>query len=219
MKSKLLFLGAAFFTVTLCDARPPHLSQEDRWKIAAQHLPQSTNSAPISANLAFFLSSDRYNLFPANQFNADELICYGLLGTTTNRVWYRHFPSGNFDFHLFDENGNEVPKSKIGLNFSCDPRKPTKDELFLTKHYAGYSVDNRQGEYRRLFCPEEMFAITNKGTYELRVQIRLCVIITNNLPDLNAMLDARNVAGSGLPFADTFGILSSPPLRVKVIKK
>jgi hypothetical protein len=33
------------------------------------------------------------------------------------------------------------------------------------------------------------------------------------------MIDARNVTGRGFPFIDAFGILTSQPLRVKVIKE
>ena len=42
--------------------------------------------------------------------------------------------------------------------------------------------------------------------------------MTNGSPDLKAMTDWRNVSTRGFPFADDFGALTSPVLRVQVIK-
>ena len=179
---------------------------------------QITNSVYLTTNLLFSLHSSK-TAGSQSKFKSNVEIVWGLLGTSTNRIWYRHFPSGNFDFHLFSENGNEVIKTKAGQDFSGTPSKPTKEELALTRQFVAYSVDNKQGEYRLLFRPDDVFDITNKGVYELEIQMRLCVIMTNNLPDMNAMIDARNVTGHGFPFAEDFGILTSPTLRVKVIKE
>jgi hypothetical protein len=43
--------------------------------------------------------------------------------------------------------------------------------------------------------------------------------MTNGLPDYSAMIDGRNALPSGYRFANDFGILESPPLRVKIIKE
>ena len=53
----------------------------------------------------------------------------------------------------------------------------------------------------------------------MEIRMRLCVIMTNGIPDLKAMVDWRNVTGRGVPFVKDFGVLTSPPLRVKVIKE
>jgi hypothetical protein len=179
---------------------------------------QIVKSVNITTNLSFSLQSWKA-IGPQSKFMSNEEIIWGLLGTSTNHIWYRHFPSGNFDFHLFDQNGKEVSKTKAGLDLTATPVKPTIDELALTRKFVGYSVTSEQGEYRRLFRPDEMFVITNGGIYELKVQINLCVIMTNGAPDLNAMIDARNVTGRGFPFIKDFGVLTSSPLNVKIIKE
>ena len=143
---------------------------------------------------------------------------WGIIGTSTNNITYRHCPSGNFDFHLFDKNGREVGKTQAGLDLSGTPRKPSKDDL-VTKKFMPYFVDKNGGEYRRLFRPEDVFTIANKGIYEMEVRIRLCVIMSNGVPDLKAMTDWRNASSRGFSFAKDFGILTSPPLRVIVIKE
>jgi hypothetical protein len=201
MKTKFYFLLGAILAVSL-----------------SVRASQITNSVNITTNLLFCLSSEKNGLFPYAQFKSDEVVYSGLLGTSTNLIGYRHFPSGNFDFHLFDENGRELPKTKAGLDFTGAPRKPTKAEL-RTRKFFYYTVANKAGEYRRLFRPEDMFVITNKGIYEMEVRIRLCVIMTNGMPDLKAMTDWRNTTSRGIPFAKDFGILTSVPLRVKVVKE
>jgi hypothetical protein len=176
-----------------------------------------TNIVYITTNISFSLHNPHVS-GAQSEFKSNEEIIWGLVGTSTNSVWYRHFPSGNFDFHLFDNQGQEISKTKKGVSFTTEPPLPTYENL-LSKKFFGYAVDNAQGEFRQLFRPDEMFAITNKGTYDLEVRMRLCVIMTNNVPDLNAMLDARNVTGGGLPYVTNFGVLTSPPLRVKIIKE
>jgi len=165
----------------------------------------------------FFLSSEKHGLFPENNFQSDEVIYYGLLGTSTNHVWYRHFPSGEFDFHLFDKSGNEVSKRKAGSALTVTPAKASKHDLMFwrTSHLNPYNVDNHGGEYHSLFRPDDIFIITNSGTYALVIQMRLCLIMTNGLPDLSAMVDARTVTEHN---PDKFGVFTSPQLRVKVVK-
>jgi len=180
---------------------------------------QTSNAVSITTNLVFYLKTLGTSVDPESQFKSDQVINYTIRGTSTNEIYYRHFPFGNFDCHLFKEDGSEVPKTKTGLDFSRTPSKPTKEELESTRQFYPYSVNNTSSEYRPLFRVDDMFTITNKGIYELEVRARLCVIMTNNMPDLNAMIDARNVTGRSYSFANDFGILTSPPLRVKVVKE
>ena len=175
-----------------------------------------TNSVHITTNLVFSLHGWK-TIGPQSQFNSNEEIVWGLIGTSTNNIGYRHFPSGNFNFHLFAENGKEVVKTKTGIALTDTPLKPTEADI-VYRRYPSNSVDNKGGEYRKLFRPDDIFVITNKGVYELEVQMRLCVIMTNGAPDLKAMINWRNVFPHGYPYVTNFGVLTSPPLRVKVIK-
>ena len=179
-----------------------------------------TNSVNITTNLVFYLIRPMV-AGSQSQFKSDEVINYMLMGTSTNYIGYRHFPSGSFDFHLFDKDGKEVPKTKAGLALAGTPPKPTEADLrfWRTSGFYPYNVNEKDGEYRKLFRPDDIFVITNKGVYEMEIRMRLCVIMTNGAPDLKAMTDWRNVTLRGLPFTKDFGVLTSPPLRVKVIKK
>jgi len=174
----------------------------------------TTNHVNITTNLLFYLTAGR-TARAESTFKSDESLSFMLLGTGTNYIYYRHFPVGNFDFHLFDANGKEIPKTAVGRSLSEAPPKPTKGDLLQSGRYNGYFVDNKGGECRRLFRPDETFNLTNKGVYDLEVRINLCVIMTNGAPDLSAMIDARNVTAH----VNDFGVLISPPLRVKVNKE
>ena len=144
-----------------------------------------------------------------------------LIGTSTNTIYLRKFPFGNFDFQLFDENGKQIPKTKTGLTLTHTPLKPTKDDLIFWKRsgFRPFFIGVGDVNQNILFRADEMFEITNKGVYELKIQIRLCAIITNGVPDEAAMVDGRNATGRGLSSIKDFGILTSPPLRVEVIKE
>ena len=180
---------------------------------------QITNCANITTNLSFYLTLE-LNGEPVSEFGSDQRIQYLFVGTSTNFVYFRRFPSGNFDFHLFDEGGKEVPKSQRGLAASGRPSQPSVRDLTVEDlKFAGLIVDNEAVARDELFRPKDVFNITNTGTYELEVRARICVIMTNGLPDYKAFSDGRNAAPSGYPFAKDFGILESPPLRVRFIKK
>jgi hypothetical protein len=180
-----------------------------------------TNFVNITTNLVFYLTSSSDHNGPISQARSDEQIDFMLMGTVTNYVSYRHFPSGNFAMSLFDQNGSAVAKAEIGLKATVSPRMPEKGELEEhDRRFPPYFVDNRGGECRRLLRPDEMFVITNNGTYELEVRINLFVIMTNGVPDLSAMTDWRNIHGPYfITQAKDFGILTSPPLRIKIIKE
>ena len=189
---------------------------------------QITNSVNIITNPNLDFCLKRPGVAGAqSQFKSDEPIDYLFLTSSTNTVYLRKFPSGNFDFHLFDEAGKELSKTKAGLDLTGIPTNPQnradlmswKSSHFFPFFFGGYKVDGGNANYGSLFRPDDVFVITNKGVYVLEVQARLCVIMTNGVPDTKAMLDGRNATSTGVPFIKDFGVLTSPPLRVKVIKK
>ena len=179
-----------------------------------------TNSVNITTNVVFDLRRPRDDS-RQSQFKSNEQIEYRINGPKTNDVYLRQFPYGNFDFHLFDEAGKEVSKTQAGLDFTRIPPKPTKNDLgdWYTSRFYPIITGSGAAYYRSLFRPDDMFLITNKGVYELEVRTRLCVIMTNGMPDLKAMEDGLNATSRCLPFVNNFGVLTSPPLRVKVIKE
>lgn len=179
-----------------------------------------TNSVNITTNLAFCLGKIEAS-GSQSQFKSDEIIYYKLTGMSTNVIGARHFPSGNFDFHLFGADGKEVSKTKAGLALTGIPPKPTEAGItfWRTSGFRPFFLTEGEVNQNPLFCPDDVFVITNKGIYKLEVQARLCVIMTNGAPDLKAMTDWRNITPRGNPFYKDFGVLTSPPLRVKVIKE
>jgi hypothetical protein len=181
---------------------------------------QITNSVNITTNVVFRLTRPGDDSLQS-QFKSDELIDYMLNGPKTNYVYLRQFPYGNFDFHLYDKSGKEVSKTQAGLDFTRTPPKPTKDDLrdWRTSRFFPFSTGKKGAYYRSLFRPDDVFRITNKGVYELEIRTRLCVKMTNGMPDLKAMDDGLNATSRSLPFVNDFGVLTSPPLRVKVIKE
>ena len=179
-----------------------------------------TNSANISTNLLFYLAKLKVD-GAQSQFKSDEIIRYMIVGVSTNVIGARHFPSGNFEFHLFDENGKEVSKTKAGLALTATPPKPTEADItfYRTSGFSPFFVGKAEVNQAPLFRPDDIFAITNKGIFEMEIRARLCVIMTNGMPDLKAMTDWRNISSRGFKFYKDFGVLTSPPLRVKVIKE
>ena len=216
-KQFCLILACVLPTLTAL-AGPPEYAKEELLKIAETHRSQPTNPVFVTSNLLFSVSSRDYHLYPATEFKVNDELIWGLEGNITNFIWYRRFPAGNFDFHLFDESGKEIPKTKAGLAYTGIPKKPTRYDLTCTRKYYGNFVNSEGGEFRRLFRVDDMFNVTNTGSYTLEVKINLCVIMTNGAPDISAMLDARNILPSSYKFADTFGVLTSPPLRVRITK-
>lgn len=178
-----------------------------------------TNSVNITTNLVFCLEKIKTD-GAQSQFKSDEIIRYKIAGTSTNYIGARHFPSGNFDFHLFDESGKEVTKTKAGLALTGTPPKPTEAGItfYRTSGFSPFFVNEEVVDQNPLFRPDDMFVITNKGIFDLEIKVRLCVIMTNSSPDLKAMTDWRNVTSRGNRYYKSFGTLTSPPLRVKVIK-
>ena len=182
------------------------------------HGGQATNQVSVTTNIVFYLTSVKGGE-AESRFKSNQSIEYLLHGTSTHFVYFRRFPSGNFDFHLFDESGREVGKSKAGLAFTDRSRNPTRQELGEEgRKFEGVIVDKELAVYDVLFRPDDMFDIASKGTYELEVKARICIIVREGLPDYKAMLDGRNVTPAGYPFVGDFGVVESAPLRVQVIK-
>jgi hypothetical protein len=181
---------------------------------------QITNSVDIASNVLFDLIRPEDGR-PLSQLKSDEVVDFCVGSPSTNVLYLRKFPYGSFDFHLFDDKGEEVSKTQAGLNLTRTPPKPTKDDLrfWRTSHFAPFMVGGGAAYFAPLFRPDDVFTITNKGVYELEVRTRLCVIMTNGMPDLKAMADGLNASLRCLPFVNNFGVLTSPPLRVKVIKE
>jgi|GEM_PF-1886708 len=192
----------------------------------------STNVALLPANLIFFLEKELGDDAPTNQFKSNEMICWAMTVrrtnlvvphdldsmTTmadTNSVYYRGLPSmpQAFDLKLLDDKGQEVPKTKKGIAYS-QPLIPPKDALDLHRHFKHGIAHWPLHSVYKLFRPDDIFVITNKGIYELTIKVRICVAMTNGVPDISAMTDPHLDL-----VAENFGVVVSTPLRVKVIKE
>ena len=178
-----------------------------------------TNTVNITSNLVMYMTLYG-NGEPVSQFKCEDHVQYLIRGTTIGQfVYFRRFPSGNFEFRLFDALGNEMTKSNAGTSASESPRLPTSNDFQMAHtKYERIAVTYEGVDRGALLCPQEMFNITNKGVYDLEVRARICVILTNGVPDYSALVDGRNVTGAGDAFVDKFGTVESPPLRVKVVK-
>lgn len=192
----------------------------------------STNVAILPANLIVYFEKNLGEGMPTNQFRADEMIYevmtvrrtnlivpHDLDSMTTmamtNSVHYRGLSSFDqaIDFKMFDENGREVPKTEKGLAQSRPPIPP-KNALDLHSHFKPGIAHWPLHDVHQLFRPSDMFVITNKGIYELMIKMRICVALTNGVPDTNAMTDSHLDL-----ISEDFGVVESTPVRVKVIKE
>ncbi len=172
-----------------------------------------TNYVTMAPKLILYLTDATAGGHSATQFNSDSMISRALIGTDTNYVWFRFFPSNqSFELKLTDAKGHIVQKTEKGLTMG----KPTilpKNRLQVPES-NGTFVSEDMADFRRFFRPDEMFVITNKGVYDMEVRYRIYVPATNDVPDFSAMID-------GHKFLDSkhFAVLTSPTLRVKVIKE
>lgn len=171
-----------------------------------------TNGVPLTPNLTFFLEKAWGPV--TNQFDSDEMISRAFVANGANIVNYRNLPNWSefYDFKLFDDKGREVPKTKEGLADSKPPSDP-KDYSDLHRNFKLQGIPGGKWDDRQLFFPDDMFVISKKGVYELEVRARICVPMTNGVPDTNAMLDFRKTA-----LAHNCGVIESSPVRVKIIK-
>jgi len=182
-----------------------------------------TNSVPFGEALTWSLHSLR-DWHPHLQFEADELIYYRLHSNyfksvdATNQIPVRYlaFPySQTFDFQVFDDKGNEVRKTIMGWYYTKETTIPKDCEELALKLVIG-------SESSPCLRPTDMFAIKKAGTYELEVRMKICVPLTNSMPDIKAMTSWRDIheSTSNPHLANTnWGILTSDPVRVKIIKE
>ena len=112
-------------------------------------------------------------------------------------------------FSLFEATGREVPKTELGIKNSAFAQLPSRPDKLRP---AFVSMGN--GAFIQLFRPDDMFVITNAGSYELELRMRICVPMTNGLPDSSVMMNSF----AFIPDRN-LGILTSPPIRVEVVKK
>ena len=195
MKTKLSFLCGVIFMASL--------------NVKAETI---TNGVYATTN--FILSLNGKRGLPQPMFRADELIYISVIGTSTNPIEYRVFPfDQGYAFLLFDEKGREVPKTKKGLANS-KPAHPPKN----MREWDAFKlrvVRQNASDDRALFRPDEMFVITNKGSYALEVRMRIFVPTTNGVPDYKAMK-----IPSEPHYSNThFDAVVSAPMRVTVIKE
>jgi len=155
---------------------------------------------------------------PTNRFDSDELICgciamnYKAAASPTNLMYYRMVPFPyEYDFRLFDENGREVRKTAYGLANSKEPVKP-KSRVELARF-------NLSGASRgfEMFRADDLFAITNSGTYDIFIRIRLCIPLTNGLPDFKLITNLSKFAFDR--DYSHWNIIESQPFHAKIVKR
>jgi hypothetical protein len=183
-----------------------------------------TNGASVTTNLIFSLNQDAGPHCFTNQYNSSELIDYTLLtigqegkifdrqSPSTPEVFFRMLPKNqSFEFHLYDDQRREVSKTKIGV------------ELSQPVHIPGSSGDvtGMMGKIApvgafHVFRPEDVFVMTNKGIYELELKLRIWAQTTNTSGsnyEVIGHFDKRIGTNAH------FGIVTSAPARVKIIKE
>lgn len=182
-----------------------------------------TNDVPFGESLTFSvcLLHDIHQMLP---FTSDKSLYYKLHNnyftsvddTNLTSVKYLAFPyPQTFDFHLFDGNGKEVRRTLKGWYDSQEAKIPKHCDDMPSVSIVG-------SDYRPLFVPSDMFAIKDAGTYVLEVRMKICVPLTNGAPDIKAMTAWRDIHVSPINphYPNTnWGILTSTPVRVKIIKE
>jgi hypothetical protein len=121
----------------------------------------------------------------------------------------------SFEFTLFDKKGHAVEKTREGIANSQPASSPNTmkefDSLKLQAVKTGMVTE------RRLFRPDEMFVLTNKGAYDLVIRRRICVPMTNGIPDLKAM---EMIPGQNPHYSNqNLGVAVSDAIHVRIIKE
>ena len=172
-----------------------------------------TNFVMVTPKLIFCLANRTSSKYAAEQFKSDDLICYKLIGVDTNYVFYRKFNyNQTYELKLTDANGKIVPKTKMGLAMDEPPVLPRS--RMEVPESNGTIVREDMADFRALFRADEIFAITNKGSYQMEIRMRIYVPATNGVLDISSMTNGYKFLAS-----KHFGVLSSPPLCVKVVKE
>jgi hypothetical protein len=173
----------------------------------------TTNSVFITSNLIFYLADMNISGRPALKLKSDVEISRVFVGVDTNYVFFRVFPyEQTFEFRMTDEKGQAVQKTAKGLMMSKPAILP-KNRLEVPES-NGKIVNKDIADARLFFRPDEMFLITNKGIYDLEVWARVYVPATNGVLDISSMTNSYRFLTS-----KHFGVLTSPPLHMKVIKE
>jgi hypothetical protein len=169
-----------------------------------------TNTASITTNLFFYFTAGT-NYLEHGKFLSGDLIRYTIATHDKKLELFRSFPAHQaFDFKMFDESGKPVSNTKLGLSWR-EPIEPPK-----TLHEVSRLHGRPSGETYSLFRPDDLFVITNKGTYDLEFRLTIWGQTTNNIPDIDILLLHQK------PPINTnlhYGVVVSEPLRVKVIKQ
>jgi hypothetical protein len=168
-----------------------------------------TNTVRVTERI-FFSLEKRFGSV-TNVFSANEPVAYGITTTATNHdLIYRYFPlERSFVFKLYDAAGTEVKKTARGLEYSKAPRMPRT----LVQSTKLHGSDSFTGGF--LFIPEDVFVLTNKGEYKLEISLRLWVQTTNTGVPNEISQYTQPIIGTNYQF----GVVTSPPVRVKIIKE
>lgn len=169
-----------------------------------------TNRASIIPSMTFSLWD--YTGHETNEFKADQIINYALTTAGTNFAFCRHLSfDKSFDFHLFDKQGHELPKTEKGLINSYAPPPPPsnmQEVLHFKFHTLGGS------SIYRWFRPNDLFEIKDPGVYEMVVRYRLLLPMTDGKPDCSAITNAHKFSS-----CTNLAIIISDPVRVKITKE
>jgi hypothetical protein len=152
----------------------------------------------------------------AGVFQSVDMIYYIIGGTSTNGVSVARLPREQaYLFNMQGENGNIVPKSTLGVEnsnpldegtvaFQIKSKNPklTDEQVcrrvaykLRVKHHG--LISSTLCDSSEVFRPDEYFLIPTNGTYLLHLQMRLWMQKTNG----------------------QFGVVTSPPLALKIVKR
>jgi hypothetical protein len=168
-----------------------------------------TNSAAITTNLYFFLTAGT-NYLDHSTFRSADWISYTIASRDKKPELFRCFPAQQaFELKLFDESGRPVPKTKLGLSWGAPVKAPKSMREASRVH------GRPAGGTYYLFRPNDLFSITNKGSYALEVKLTLWARTTNNTPDIEPLIfHQKPPINANLHY----GVVVSEPLHVRIIK-
>jgi hypothetical protein len=115
-----------------------------------------------------------------------------------------------------------VPQTIASLAKQKLPILPFTNDAYalnVRHNFPSYSVDIDGGEVHSLWKADDVFLITNKGVYELELQKRIYVMMSNGVPVEAAFTNAENFTYPIPVHPEKFGIFTSPPIRVRIIKE
>jgi hypothetical protein len=183
-----------------------------------------TNPVPVTKTLYFKLrgaSGPPTNQFPANEVIYCEIGSHEVASFTNNESFYRAFPPNeSLVFRLFDQAGAEGPKTRLGRDYSKSLLVPQSMAKAAELH--GHSLDSTHAAIYplfyvapRAFSTEQMFVLTNSGSYELEVRIRIWAQTTNR----GTPIEITGYSNPSIGTNYQFGMVTSPPVRVRIVKQ